>query len=87
MYFRIWKSFVLILSLSFLKLEMKQTIPFFLGIIKVGAVQLELLLHFNTPMFTNLLSPFFRVSSCTSGIEKGLAWYRLAYSKKLNFVF
>ena len=45
----IGKAFLLILLLSFLKSEMKRTVPFFLEIIKVGAAHLELFLHFNTP--------------------------------------
>ena len=36
------KDFLLILLFSSLKSDMKQSIPFFLGIIKVGAAYLEL---------------------------------------------
>ena len=38
----------LILLLSCLKSEMKQTVPFFLGIINVGATHSELFLHFKS---------------------------------------
>ena len=38
----IGNGFLLILLLSFLKSEMKQTVPFFLGIINVGAAYSEL---------------------------------------------
>ena len=58
---------------------MKQTFPFFLGTIYVGAANSELFLRFKIPMFTNLLTSVFRVSSCTFGLCKpighGFAWY------------
>ena len=57
---------------------MKGTVPFFLGIIKVEASQLELFLRLNTPMFINLLTSVFRVSPYILGIGKCLAWYGLA---------
>ena len=60
---------------------MKRTVPFFLGIIKVGAFHPKLFLHFNTPMFINLLTSIFSVSLCSLGIGKGLAFYGLAPSK------
>ena len=69
----IGKGFLLIILLSSLKSEMKRTVPFLLVIIKVGAAHLELFLRFNTPMFINLLTSVFRVSSCILGIGKGLA--------------
>ena len=47
-------GFLLILLLSLPKSEMKQTVPFFLIIVNVGAAHSELLLPFKTPMFTNL---------------------------------
>ena len=47
--FGIDEGFLLILLLSSLKSEMKWLVPFFLGIIKVGASHSELYLHFNTP--------------------------------------
>ena len=59
---------------------MKQTSPFFLGIIKVGATHMELFLRFNTPIFTSLLTFVFRFSLCILGIENGLVWYFLAPS-------
>ena len=53
---------------------MKWSVPLFLGIIKVGAAHSEwFLLFFNTPMFVNLLTSVYRVSSCILGIGKGLA--------------
>ena len=76
----IGKGFLLIFLLSSLKSEIKQTIAFILGVIKVGAAHLELILHFYTPMFINLLTIVFRVSSCILGIEKvwhSMAWFLL----------
>ena len=60
---------------------MKQTFPFFLGIINVDAAHLELSLCFKIPMFTNLSTSVFRVSSCTFGIGNGLAWYDWASAR------
>ena len=74
----IGNGFLLILLLSSLKLEMKRTVPFFLGIIKARAAQLELFLRFNTPTSIHLLTYVFKITSCISGIGKGLAWYGLA---------
>ena len=54
---------------------MKRTVPFFLGIINVGAAHSELFLYFKIPMLTNILSFGFRVSSRTFGIGNGFAWY------------
>ena len=42
--------------LNSLKSEMKQTVPLFLEIMKVGASHLDLFLRFNTSMFINLLT-------------------------------
>ena len=75
------KGFLLILLLSSLKSEMKRTVPFISGIIKVGATYLILFLRFNTPIFINLLTFVFKVSLCILGIGKGLAWYGLFPSK------
>ena len=61
--------------LSSLISEMKQTVPFFLGILNVGTAHSELFLHFKTSMFTNLLNFVIRVSSCTFGMGNGLTWY------------
>ena len=55
----IGNGFLLILLLSSLKSEMKRTVPFFLGIINVGAAHSELFLRFKTPIFTNLLTSNF----------------------------
>ena len=71
--FGIGDSLLLILFKS-LKSEMKQTVPFLLGVINVGAAHSELFLYFETPLFTNLLISVFRVSSWIFGIENGLAW-------------
>ena len=48
---------------------MKRTVAFILGIIKVGAAHLELFLRFNKPIFTNLITSVFKVSSRILGIE------------------
>ena len=79
--FGIGKSFLLILLLSSLKSEMKLTVPFYFGIIKVEAAHLDLFLRFNTPMYINLLTSVFRVSSCILGNGIGLVWYGLDPSK------
>ena len=60
---------------------MKQIVPFFLGIIKIGATYLGLLLRFNTLMFIDLLTSNLKVSLFILGIGKGLVWYCLAHSK------
>ena len=65
---------------------MKQTVPFFLGIIKVRATHSELFSHFNTPMFINILTSIFRLSSFILGIGKGLAWYGLDPSKSSIYI-
>ena len=64
----IGNGFLLIFLFSFLKSEMKRTVPFFLGIIIVGAAHSELFLRFKTPI-TYLLISVIRVSSCAFGIE------------------
>ena len=64
------KVFLLIILFSSLESELKRTVPFFLGIIKVGAARLELFLRFNTPIFINLLTSIFRVSLCILEIIK-----------------
>ena len=76
-------SFFSILLLSSLKSDIKWTLPFFLGIINVGAAHCELCLLFIKPMFTNLFSSVVRVSSCTFGIENDLARYSWAPSWSL----
>ena len=60
----IGKGFLLIFLFSYQKSGRKRNVPFFLGIIKVGAAQLELFLRCNAPMSINLLTSGFRVSSC-----------------------
>ena len=55
-------GFLLTLSLRSLKLETKQTVPFFLGIINAGAPHSDLFLRFKTPIFTNLSTSVLRVS-------------------------
>ena len=72
--FGIGKGFLLILLLSSLKSEMKQTVPFFWGITNLEASNLELFSRFTTAIFINLLTSVLRVSSCILGIGKGLAW-------------
>ena len=57
-----------------LKSEINLTVPFFLGIIKVGAAHWELLIFFNTPILINLLTSFSRVSLWILGVGKGFAW-------------
>ena len=64
---------LLVLLLSSLKSEMKQTFSFFLGIINVGTAYSELFSCFKAPMFTNLLTSFLRVYLCTFGIGNGFA--------------
>ena len=49
-------GFLLILLLSSLKSDMKETVPFFLGITNIGAAYSESSLRFRAPMFTNLLN-------------------------------
>ena len=71
--FGMGKGFLLILLFSSLKSDMKRTVPFFLGIIKVGAAHSERLTHLRTPIFTSLSTSFLKVPSCTLGIGKGLA--------------
>ena len=73
--FEIGNGFLLTLLLSSLKSEMKQTVPFVLWIINVGAAHSKLYIHCKTFMFTNLFTSVLRVSSCTFGIGNGLAWY------------
>ena len=83
----IGKGFLLILLFSSLNSEMKQTIPLFLEIIKVGVAHLELFLRFNTPIFINLLNSFFKVCLCILKLEKvchGMFWLLL---KKLENVW
>ena len=77
-------DFLLILLFSSLNSEMKQTIPFFLGILKIRASHLELLLYFYTSISIYLLSSILRVSLYIFEIGNGLEWYGLAPSKKLN---
>ena len=55
--------------------EMKRTVPFFLGIINVGAAHSKSFLRFKIPIFTYLLTSIFRVSSCIFGIGNGFVWY------------
>ena len=77
----IGNGFLFILLFSSLKSEMKQIVPFFLGIINVGASHSKLFIGLKTPMLTNLLTSVYRVSSCIFGIGNGLAWYSLAPSR------
>ena len=56
----IGKAFLLILLSSSLKSEMKQKVPFFLGIIHVEVAHAELFLHCKTHLFTNLLTSVFK---------------------------
>ena len=74
----IGNGFLLIL-LSSLKSEMKQTVPFFLGIINVGIYD-----SFETPIFTYLLASVLRVSLSIFGIGNGFVWYGWATSKSSN---
>ena len=69
----IGKGFLLILLLSSLKSDMKQIVPLFLGIIKVGAAHLELFFCFYAHIFIDLLTSVFIVSLCILEIGKGLA--------------
>ena len=63
----------LIRLFSSLKSEIKRTVPFFFGIINVGAAHSELFIRFKTPILTSRSTSFFKVSSCIRGIGKGLA--------------
>ena len=71
----IGNGFLLILLFNFLKSEMKQAIPLFMGIINVGAGHSDLFLCFKISMFTNLFTSVFSVSSCTFGIGNSFALY------------
>ena len=53
---------LIILLLSSLKSEMKQPIPFILGVINVGAAGSELFVRLKTTKFTYLLTSVFRIS-------------------------
>ena len=57
-------SFLLVLCINSLKLEIKQTVPSFQGIINVGAAHVEFFSRFKTYIFTNLLTSILRVSLC-----------------------
>jgi len=66
--FEIGNGFLRIHLFNSLKSEINLTVPFFLGIIKVGAAHLLFLIFFKTPIFTNLSTSFLRVGSCIRGI-------------------
>ena len=53
--FRNWKRFALLFIDIFnsIKSEMNLTVPFILGIVKVGAVYWEKLIFFHTPILIN----------------------------------
>ena len=51
----------------------ERTLPFFIRIINTGDAHSELLLLFQTPMFTNLLASVLRDSTCNFGIGNGSA--------------
>ena len=53
----------LIRLFSSLKSEIKRTVPFFFGIINVGAAHSELLIRLRTPILTRHSTSFLRVSS------------------------
>ena len=57
------KGSLSILLFSSLKSKIILTIPFILGIIKIGAADWELLISFNTLVLINLLTSFLRVGS------------------------
>ena len=76
--FGIGNGLRLILLFHSLKSEMNLTVPFFLGIIKVGAAHSELLIFLNTPSFINLSTSNRSAFSCILGIGKALAGYDCA---------
>ena len=59
----IGQGFRLMLLFSSLKSDIKRTVPFFFGKMKVGAAHCELFMRFNMPIFTNRSSYLFKVSS------------------------
>ena len=59
----IGNDLLLMCVFSSIKSDMNLTVPFFLGIIKVGAAHSELLISFKTPIFTKRSTSFFNVSS------------------------
>ena len=71
----IGKGILLILLFSSLKSEMKRTVLYFLGMIKVGASHLDLFLRFDTTIFINVVTSVLRVSLCILGIGKDLTLY------------
>ena len=66
----IGNGFLSILLIASLKSEIKQTVPFFFGIINVGVAHSD-----KTPMNTNILTSILRVYLCTFGIGNGFTWY------------
>ena len=79
----IGKGFLSNLIFNSLKSEMKQTLPFFLGIIKVEAAHLALFLLLSTSLLIHLLTSVFRLSLCILRIKNRLIWYGLATSTSL----
>ena len=59
--FGIVKCFLFIFLFSSLKSEKYHTVPYFIGIIKVGAAHWKLVVVFNTPILINLSTSFLMV--------------------------
>ena len=66
----IGKGFLFILLFSSLKSEINLTVPFILGIIKVGTAHWELLIFYRTPILITLSTSFLRVGSLI--VSKGI---------------
>ena len=71
--FGMGKGFLLLRLFSSLKSEIKRAVPFFLGIMNVGAAHSELSIRFNITISYKRYTSYFSVPSCTRGIGKGFA--------------
>ena len=70
--------------LTSLKLEIKCTVPFFFGIIKVGDAHSEVGCRISTPNFTNLFTSFLDVLRWTCDIGKALLCARFPSPQDWN---
>ena len=67
------KGFLSICFFSSLKSEMKRTVPYFLGMIKVGAGHSELFIFLSTPTLQSRMTSSRKGFSYARGTGKGLA--------------